>query len=842
MLLAAGSRLGPYEILEPIGAGGMGEVYKARDTRLDRLVAIKVSTRQMTDRFAQEARAVAALNHPNIVALYDVGENYIVTELVEGEPLRNLRLAPRRAIEVAAQVADGLAAAHAGGIAHRDLKPDNVMVTRDGRAKILDFGLSRQYDGAGAVLEATRTMPGTVMGTVGYMSPEQVRGQEADHRSDIFSFGVMLYEMLAPRSAFTAGTAAEIMTAILNEDPPGLPPSIPAPWREIVRHCMEKEPDARFQSAKDLSFALRSLLREPSASGAVPAVHAKPARRWIPIASAIAATIAAFALGWIVNRKDAPGLEHYRFTPIASEAAPERNPQWSPDGKSIVYAANVGRYSQIFTRRLDSPVPDQITHENANCGAPFWSRKGDRIFFGKEGKLWSVAVIGGAPQKVLDDVTVADIAPDGVTMAVATYRALAFGKLGGAEFRPYTKPPFDRDFGGRLLQFSPDGKQLAVLFAVANYGVGEIWLVPNPPDSGEPRKLFAAEGPSTTFFGLSWMPDSRHLVVALNRSEGPQQLYLGDSVTGALRQLTVGMISTGYPAVSPDGKRIACEQQANDRDLIEIDLDGKAVRPILSTARIETGGAWLSKGREFIYGSDANGPFDLWVRNAEDGRARSLLIKANNVLPGGTLDEISVAPDGERIALTLWAAEHTIWALRPSGGKAVRIDPGNPDQHSPHWSPDGNWIAYARVRPKPQLMKAPAGGGPPEVIATLDWEGGPTQTAWSPTGEWIAWAANTLTLYSPDGKQQRKLGTNAPRQYVEFSRDGKTLYSYYFERREFQWVLDAIDVASGNSKRVGVLAISPSVIVRGFAMHPDGKRFLAAMEKSNPDIALLEGF
>ena len=190
--------------------------------------------------------------------------------------------------------------------------------------------------------------------------------------------------MLAPRSAFTAGTAAEIMTAILKEDPPELPPSIPAPWREIVRHCMEKEPAARFQSAKDLSFALRSLLREPSASGAVPVVHAKPARRWIIIASAIAATIAAFALGWIANRKDAPGLEHYRFTPIASEATPERNPRWSPDGKSIVYSATNGRYSQIFTRRLDSPIPDQITHENAHCAVPFWSRKGDRIFFGRK--------------------------------------------------------------------------------------------------------------------------------------------------------------------------------------------------------------------------------------------------------------------------------------------------------------------------------------------------------------------------------------------------------------------------------------------------------------------------
>jgi serine/threonine protein kinase len=239
----------------------MGEVYKARDTRLDRLVALKISTQPVTDRFAAEARSVAALNHPNIVALYDVGENYIVTELIDGESLRTAKLTARRAVEVAAEVADALAAAHASGIAHRDLKPDNVLVTRDGHAKVLDFGLARQYDGPPST-DVTRTLPGTVMGTVGYMSPEQVRGDAADHRSDIFSFGAMLYELLVGKRAFAAATSAEIMTAILREDPPELPPVASGALREIVRHCLEKEPAARFQSAKDLAFALRSTLTQ----------------------------------------------------------------------------------------------------------------------------------------------------------------------------------------------------------------------------------------------------------------------------------------------------------------------------------------------------------------------------------------------------------------------------------------------------------------------------------------------------------------------------------------------------------------------------------------------------
>src|SRR5690348_17677425 len=201
MPVSVGDKLGPYEILAPIGEGGMGEVWKARDTRIDRTVAVKVSKADFTERFEREARAVAALNHPNIVALYDVGENLIVTELVGGESLRSLHLTLRHAIEIAAQIADGLAAAHAAGIAHRDLKPENVMVTRDGRAKILDFGLARQYAGTGTN-DMTRTLPGTVAGTVAYMSPEQVRGQEVDHRSDIFSFGLVFYEMLSGQPAF----------------------------------------------------------------------------------------------------------------------------------------------------------------------------------------------------------------------------------------------------------------------------------------------------------------------------------------------------------------------------------------------------------------------------------------------------------------------------------------------------------------------------------------------------------------------------------------------------------------------------------------------------------------
>jgi len=278
MPLSAGERLGPYQILAQIGAGGMGEVYRARDSRLDRDVALKV----MKDRrpgFEKEARAAAALNHPNIVAVYDVGPDYVVMELVEGESLRQVlrrgAFSFRDVIEVGAQITDGLAAAHAARIVHRDLKPENIMIARDGRPKILDFGLAKRTDARHAD-DATLTEPGTVAGTVGYMSPEQVRGQKLDWRSDIFSLGLVLYEMLTGRRAFTGASAPETMAAIVKEPPAEFGSGVSPQSQAVVLRCLEKDPERRFQSAQDLAFSLRSLVSGRS-SGETPARPAQGA-------------------------------------------------------------------------------------------------------------------------------------------------------------------------------------------------------------------------------------------------------------------------------------------------------------------------------------------------------------------------------------------------------------------------------------------------------------------------------------------------------------------------------------------------------------------------------------
>jgi len=328
MALTSGTKLGPYEILVPIGAGGMGEVYRARDTRLGREVAIKVLPESLAKdadrlrRFEQEARTIAALNHSNILGIHDIGTHdgapFLVSELLEGQTLREkLEAGPlpvRRAIEYALGIAQGLAAAHEKGIVHRDLKPENVFITRDGRVKVLDFGLAKllrpeESHGTVATLASPATLPGTVMGTVGYMSPEQVRGGASDARSDIFSFGAVLCEMLSGKRAFKRDTSAETMTAILREDPAELSDAgwegRPALQRILVR-CLEKNVEQRFQSASDLAFAIESLSGSSSGASATRGVEPLKARRmWLPWAAAALGLLALVAAVWTVSRRSA---------------------------------------------------------------------------------------------------------------------------------------------------------------------------------------------------------------------------------------------------------------------------------------------------------------------------------------------------------------------------------------------------------------------------------------------------------------------------------------------------------------------------------------------------------
>ena len=432
MPLSAGTRLGPYEILSPIGAGGMGEVYRARDTRLQRDVAIKVLPERVADsakalaRFERESRVVAALSHPNILAIHDVGQEgataYAVMELLEGATLRDeLRggpLPPRQATAYAVQSAEGLAAAHDKGVVHRDLKPENLFISRDGRLKILDFGLAREASDAGAPRSETEsptlvreTDPGSVVGTVGYMSPEQVRGDVVDHRSDIFSLGCVLQEMLTGRRAFERATAAETMTAILREDPASLAETgraLAPALERIVSHCLEKKPEQRFQSARDLAFDLASV----SGTSATASPSAAPptlgrAGSWI--AAALAAVLLS-GLGYRAGRatagREAGVQPSLHFTQITDLPGAESSPSLSRDGKTLAFVGRVTGHGDVYVQRVGGHNPINLT---ADCPkddtGPAFSPDGERIAFHSDcegGGLFVMGATGESRRRVAD--------------------------------------------------------------------------------------------------------------------------------------------------------------------------------------------------------------------------------------------------------------------------------------------------------------------------------------------------------------------------------------------------------------------------------------------------------
>ncbi len=446
-----GTRLGPYEILATLGAGGMGEVYRARDSRLKRDVAIKVLPPSFSKdperlrRFELEAQAAGSLNHPGITAVYDFGTHegapYIVTELLEGETLRARvaggPLPSRKALDYAAQLARGLAAAHEKGIVHRDLKPENVFVTRDGRVKILDFGLAKLKESdlpaAGQThlpTEAGGTEPGVVLGTMGYMSPEQVRGQPADRRSDIFSFGAILYEMLSGQRAFRADTAADTITAILTKEPPDLSQTnrdVPPGLERIVRHCLEKNPEERFESARDLAFDLEAL---SGISGSAPAVTTAPAaarlRRPVALPLAALIAVAGMAAAYFAGKK-AGYVNPPNFRQITFRRGQIQSARFAPDGQTILYsAAWEGRPVEVFVSRLDSPEsrPFGLAGAEVLSISPSGEMAvslGRRPLGGfvSTGTLARIGMTGGgSPKEVLEDVQWADWAPDGQTLAI----------------------------------------------------------------------------------------------------------------------------------------------------------------------------------------------------------------------------------------------------------------------------------------------------------------------------------------------------------------------------------------------------------------------------------------
>ena len=707
-----GRKLGNYEVLDKLGEGGMGEVWRARDARLNRTVALKVLPADVAgnltrrQRFEQEARALAALNHPNIVAVYDIGESegqaFIVSELVEGESLRKVidrgPLPFRKLVDAAVQTAEALAAAHALGIVHRDLKPENIMVSgtgsgSSGRVKVLDFGLAKQTPLQGSGDDTDTLMlsqPGMVLGTVGYMSPEQVRAEPVDARSDIFSFGCVLYEMATSRRAFSGKTAADVISAVLKEEPSeisGTGTPVPPALEAIVRRCLEKDPAQRFQSAADMAFALRAVSSvSPSQAGSqiltLPPIHRRP--KWLlPAAAALLLAVffvAGFALRGRFTTTTVPRFHRVTFREGSVSAA-----RFSPDWQDVLYTAawDAGP-GRIYQAHPGSPESRDLDLPESRLLAV--SSKGDLAFLQGPftpdgfGTLARNSITGGQPRQLLENVRLADWSPDAMEMAIV--RSVD-GKY-RLEY-PVGKVLAESPFAPFAIRISPDGQRVAYTNFTMGTRIG-LFVVDR---AGKVQDLGAISGQTSELevAPLCWTPDSREVWFRSYDSSDLNTIY------------SIGM----------NGTRRVVARFPGRVTLFEIAADG---RILLST----------ENGRKGIRGLAPGEEVDRDLSCLDSSRLRGLSADGSLIL-ADVLGE-SGGPKG------------SIYMRRTIGTAPVRLGDGV----AYTLSPDGKWVAGFSSRDTGNRMFELMPTGPGEVVKSKMVVG------------WLAGTRNYLVLEKSPGK------------------------------------------------------------------------------------------
>jgi Tol biopolymer transport system component len=844
MALTAGARLGPYEIVSLIGAGGMGEVYKARDTRLGRDVAVKVLPASFAvdperlRRFEQEARAVAALSHPGILAVYDIGQHdgtpYLVSELLEGESLRELLargpLSHRKAIAYAIQIAQGLAAAHSKDIAHRDLKPDNVFITRDGHVKILDFGLAKTIEKRGgqiagqtdatATVQGPATDAGLVMGTVGYMSPEQVRGAAVDCRTDIFSFGAVLYEMLTGQRAFKRDTAAETMTAILNDDPPELQQSaqpVPPALERTVRHCLEKSPDQRFQSARDLAFDLESLT-SLTGSGSVAAAKEKAKRPWWYAAALAMVVLVGAMAGWrlIPGAHPVMGSQFHQVTYRQGTFSTSR---YAPDGKSIYYsAAWQGGTPQIYTVAADGVGGHPVGVENARLLAV--SKQGVLAIALTPQNVAALLQPGtlarstneGAPKPEIENIEAADFTPDGSALAIVRYLPdklicqleYPIGKV------LFSAPALDD------VRFSPDGKYLAFMtHADPTDDRGTIVILRTTGET-------VAESPMyDSLQGLAWNPS------------GNEVWFTSPLESGAIRTLSLNG-KTREP-LSVAGRLFLNDISASGQLLVNQGLVRRGMIVSSADSRVQHDVSWLDFG--YLRDLSDDGKMVLFEEEGSESASYAVYVRATDGSPAVPIGEgygLALSKDKKwALADKLTEPVHEVWLLPVGAGEPRRLSPSRlTPSIAASFLPDGKRVVYVAQeagRPARSWIQDVNGGEPRAITAE-----GTVGFLVSPDGKWLLAGtapsdalAPTLLMLVDGGTTEPIVGLKLNNRVLGWTSDGQLFVGSSIEGSATSFHVEKMNPHTGARSPWHDFAAPAMAGIRvdNFMITPDGKAY-----------------
>jgi eukaryotic-like serine/threonine-protein kinase len=863
-----GRTLGHYRVIEKLGEGGMGIVYKAQDLHLDRFVALKVLPHdKLTDaerqqRFTQEAKAASALNHPHIITIYDIasegGVDFIAMEYVAGRtldqviPRKGMRL--NEVLKIAVQVADALAAAHAIGIIHRDIKPANIMVSDRGRVKVLDFGLAKlkgrdeSLDSQLTTGAAVKTDEGRIVGTVSYMSPEQAQGRPVDERSDIFSFGSLVYEMVSGQRPFQGESSVMTLAAIIDKDPPSLSGEIPADLAKVLARCLRKDAARRYQHMDDVRMELQDLVEE-SGSDATRAAAAAPARRrprWV-LAAAVSVGILASA-GWFLFVRSDRSLPPPRIAPLTSTPGDETLPVLSPDGRQVAFQWNgeEGKNWDIYVQVIGETKAHRLTHDPADDSEPVWSPDGTRIAFRRGTSLFTMSATTGDEQKVTD---VADLlgagswSPDGQWLAVARGRP---AQMSGEDLAGLYRVPVAGSDPVRLTspkapatdtfpRFSWDGRSLA--FARNPYPnvTSDLFiqaLTPEGRAQGSPGQLTHA---GSLILGLTWHRDGRSIIYAAVPAFELSYLYqVRLEGGGPPERLDIAGAQAGHPSTSLRSDRLVFTQWADQYDIWRL-RPGGPPEPLIRSSLADYRPDLSQDGSRVAFTSNRTGEStEIWIANADGANAVQLTHG-----PGRDQGTPRWSPDGRWIAFDSYDAkgQGDIYVIASSGGQPRQITTGPSDESIPSWSRDGTWVYFQSGRTgRLEIWRAPFAGGEPVQVTRAGGSGGREST----DGKTLFYRKSGGGMFAQplDGGPEVKLCDGVAGSFAVVQNG---IYYRTARGSDGRWPLMFFDLASRTS--VVVDRIAADSLGGGLAVSPDRKTVLySASLAGGSDLKLIENF